>query len=409
MRVALYARVSTQEQAINGLSLDAQLNALREYASGYTIVDEYVDEGVSARSPASKRPQLQRMLKDVERGKIDLILFCRLDRFFRNIKEYYKVEDVLERTGVAWKAIHEDYETQTAAGRLKVNIMLAVAQDEADRTSERIKAVFEDKRRKGLVPTGSVPLGVMLENGKYAPSEDADRARELFQTFLLTRSVTETAKRFGWSGNGVRYALRNRLYADLGIVDAQTWETAQNVLQSRSQRHARTDRVYLFSGLIFCPRCGSRMTCVRVSGHTYYRCPRHYDGDCPGCHVSELKLERYLLDHLLTGVDDINLKLKKKRKKTVDVAQLRKRMDKLTDLYMNDLISREKYADEYKSIQTAIEEAEREQKPVDRAEIKDALSGYKLLTANGKRIFWQTLLKSITPTEEGFDFALNYT
>ena len=391
---------------MHGLSIDAQLSALREaYPNGV----EYVDLGISARKPILKRPELQRLLRDVEKGQIDLVVFCRLDRWTRNIREYYKAQDVLDAYNVPWRALQEDYETQTAAGRLKVNIMLAVAQDEADRTSERIKAVFEDKRRKGLVPTGSVPLGVMLENGHYAPSEDADRARELFQTFLLTRSVTETAKRVGWSGNGVRYALRNRLYADLGIVDETTWQTAQNVLQSRSQRHVRTDRVYLFSGLIICPECGSRMTCVRVSGHTYYRCPRHYDGDCPGCHVSELKLERYLLDHLLKGVDDINLKLKKKRKKTVDVAQLRKRMDKLTDLYMNDLISRDKYADEYKSIQTAIEEAEREQKPVDRAEIKDALSGYKLLSANGKRIFWQTLIKSITPTEEGFDFALNYT
>ena len=391
---------------MHGLSIDAQLSALREaYPNGV----EYVDLGISARKPILKRPELQRLLRDVEKGQIDLVVFCRLDRWTRNIREYYKAQDVLDAYNVPWRALQEDYETQTAAGRLKVNIMLAVAQDEADRTSERIKAVFEDKRRKGLVPTGSVPLGVMLENGHYAPSEDADRARELFQTFLLTRSVTETAKRVGWSGNGVRYALRNRLYADLGIVDETTWQTAQNVLQSRSQRHVRTDRVYLFSGLIICPECGSRMTCVRVSGHTYYRCPRHYDGDCPGCHVSELKLERYLLDHLLKGVDDINLKLKKKRKKTVDVAQLRKRMDKLTDLYMNDLISREKYADEYKSIQTAIEEAERERKPIDRAEIKDALGAYKLLSDNGKRIFWQTLIKSITPTEEGFDFALNYT
>lgn len=407
MRVALYARVSTEEQALHGLSIDAQLSALREaYPNGV----EYVDLGISARKPILKRPELQRLLHDVEQGKIDLICFCKLDRWTRNIREYYKAQDVLDAHNVPWRALHEDYETQTAAGRLKVNIMLAVAQDEADRTSERIKAVFEDKRRKGLVPTGSVPLGVKLENGKYAPSEDADRARELFKTFLLTRSVTETAKRFGWSGNGVRYALRNRLYADLGIVDESAWQTAQNVLQSRSQRHVRTDRVYLFSGLIFCPKCGSRLTCVRVSGHTYYRCPRHYDGkNCTGSHVSELKLEKYLLDHLLPAVDGVNFEIKKKRKKTVDVAQLRKKMDKLTDLYMNDLISREKYADEYKSLQTAIEEAEREQKPIDRAEIKDALGAYKLLSDNGKRIFWQTLIKSITPTETGFDFALNYT
>lgn len=410
MRVACYARVSTQEQVEHGLSIDAQIAALDEWAKDCTIVDHYTDLGVSARSPASKRPELQRMLRDCEAGKIDLIIFTKLDRFFRNIKEYYKVEDVLERTGVAWKAIHEDYETQTAAGRLKVNIMLAVAQDEADRTSERIKAVFADKRRKGLVPTGSVPLGVKLEKGHYVPSEDADKAKELFSIFLETRSVSETSRRIGWTGNGVRYALRNRLYADLGIVDAQTWQTVQNVLNTRSQRHVRTDRVYLFSGLIFCPLCGSRLTCVRVTGHTYYRCPRHYDGgNCPGSHVSELKLEKYLLAHLLPAVEGVNFEIKKKRKKTVDVAALRKKMDKLTDLYMNDLISREKYADEYKSIQTAIEEAERERKPIDTAEIKDALGAYQTLSDYGKRIFWQTLIKSITPTETGFDFALNYT
>lgn len=406
MRVALYARVSTEEQALHGLSIDAQLSALREaYPNGV----EYVDLGISARKPILKRPELQRLLHDVEQGKIDLICFCKLDRWTRNIREYYKAQDVLDAHNVPWRALHEDYETQTAAGRLKVNIMLAVAQDEADRTSERIRAVFEDKRRKGLVPTGSVPLGVKLVEGKYAPSEEADKARELFNTFLQTRSVSETSRRFGWTGNGVRYALRNRLYADLGIVDETTWQTAQNVLQSRSQRHVRTDRVYLFSGLIFCPRCGSRLTCVRVTGHTYYRCPRHYGNLCPGCHVSELKLEKFLLDHLLPAVDDVNFKIKKKRKKTVDVAQLRKKMDKLTDLYMNDLISREKYAEDYKALQTALEEAERERKPIDRAEIKDALGAYKLLSDNGKRIFWQTLIKSITPTEEGFDFALNYT
>ena len=99
MRVALYSRVSTTEQAEHGLSIDAQKSTLDEWAKAndQIVVDHYTDLGVSARSPASKRPELQRMLRDCEVGKIDLICFTKLDRFFRNIKEYYKVEDILER------------------------------------------------------------------------------------------------------------------------------------------------------------------------------------------------------------------------------------------------------------------------------------------------------------------------
>lgn len=406
MRVALYARVSTEEQAVHGLSIDAQIAALRE---AYPNGQEYVDLGISARKPITKRPELQRLLQDVQSDKIDLICFTKLDRWTRNIREYYKAQDVLDAHGVAWRAIHEDYETQTAAGRLKVNIMLAVAQDEADRTSERIKAVFEDKRKRGLVPTGSVPLGVKIENGKYVPSDDADRIREIFASFIASRSVSQTARQIGWSCNGVRYCLRNRLYADLGIIDVHTWETAKTVLNTRSQRHTRTERVYLFSGLIVCQKCGSRLTCVRVGEYTYYRCPRHYSGACPGCHVSEKKVEAFLLSHLLSAVEGVNLTIKRKARKAVDVAALRRKQDKLTDLYMDELISREKYADEFRQLQTAIEAAERDRKPIDTTEVQTALTAYHTLSDAGKKAFWSNLLQSVTPTENGFDFTLIYT
>ena len=406
MRVACYERVSTQEQAEHGLSIDAQIDVLTEWAKDYTIVDHYTDLGVSARSPASKRPELQRMLRDCEAGKIDLIIFTKLDRFFRNIKEYYKVEDVLERTGVAWKAIHEDYETQTAAGRLKVNIMLAVAQDEADRTSERIKAVFEDKRKRGLVPTGIVPVGVKLENGHYVPSEDAERVREMFAAYINSRSVIGTARQYGLTASGFRYVLNNKTYLTTGIIDSQTWDTAQTILSQRGQRHVRSDRVYLFSGIVTCPHCGGRLGAANCHGTVYYRCPRRYSGSCPGIHVRESDMEEYLLSHILPAVDDVNFEIKRKRKKPVDVSALRKKQDKLTDLYMNDLITKEKYAFDFKQLQTAIDEAERERKPIPAAEIKNALEAYSGLSDEGKKAFWSNLLKRITPTQDGFDFEV---
>ena len=152
-QVFLYVRVSTEEQAMHGLSIEAQTAALESWAreNGNKVVGVYTDAGISARKPASKRPALQRLLEDVRAGKGELVVFTKLDRWFRNISEYYKVQEVLERHNVDWKTIHEDYDTSSASGRLKINIMLSVAQDEADRTSERIKAAFDriDQRRNG--------------------------------------------------------------------------------------------------------------------------------------------------------------------------------------------------------------------------------------------------------------------
>jgi len=147
--VLAYVRVSTEEQAIHGLSIEAQTSALESWVkeNGHRMVHIYTDAGISARKPASKRPALQQLLADAQSGKGDLVIFTKLDRWFRNIAEYYKVQEILEKFHVDWKTVHEDYDTSTASGRLKINIMLSVAQDEADRTSERIKAVFEAKRQ----------------------------------------------------------------------------------------------------------------------------------------------------------------------------------------------------------------------------------------------------------------------
>ena len=160
-RVFLYIRVSTEEQAIHGLSIEAQTAALEEWARAnrHKVVGVYIDAGISARKPASKRPELQRLLDDVRAGAGELIVFTKLDRWFRNIAEYYKVQEVLEKNHVDWKTIHEDYDTTTASGRLKINIMLSVAQDEADRTSERIKAINEMKRQKREPLTGDCMPG----------------------------------------------------------------------------------------------------------------------------------------------------------------------------------------------------------------------------------------------------------
>ena len=421
MRVALYCRVSTQEQVEHGLSIDAQIAVLDEWSktNDQTVVDHYIDLGISARSPASKRPELQRMLMDVEADKIDLIVFTKLDRFFRNIKEYYKVVDVLEQHKVAWKALHEDYETQTAAGRLKVNIMLAVAQDEADRTSERIKAVFDQKRKKGLVVSGTVPIGLKVVDGHLEPTEDAVKVKEAFQYYINTRSVyalTSASKEIlgkSYSSTGIRSLLVNERYLEAGVIQLDMWSRAQDILSVRAVRNARTGRVYLFSGLLVCPECGAKMIvrCVKKGDkeYIYYQCSRA--ATARSCTyrkmVREDEVENFLKKRVAKEIDGYNLKVQKAKKKQVDVAGLQKKLDRLTDLYADGLIDREEFDRRAEPVRDLLKTAKAEPQEVDPSVVLSVMDAYESLQRVNKKAFWSNIFKSVTPTEDGFSLTLS--
>ena len=171
LRVACYERVSTTEQALKGFSIPTQIDNLTEYCNdhGMKIVGHYTDEGKSGTLPPLKRPALQRLLEDVQAGKIDMILFTKLDRWFRSVKEYFKVQSILDKYKVEWKAIHEDYDTTTANGRMAITIFLAIAQNERDKASERVKVVYAHKRKNREAWFGgrSRPFG-------YIKEKDAD-------------------------------------------------------------------------------------------------------------------------------------------------------------------------------------------------------------------------------------------
>ena len=164
-RAALYIRVSTEDQAMHGLSLASEKTALLEYAKEHDmkVVVIFEAEGISARKTYQKCPACCRLLDAISAGNIDVILFIKLDRWFRNIAEYYKVQELLDRHKVDWIATEERYDTTTANGRLSLNIRLSIAQDEADRTSERIKFVFKDKVNRGEAIGYLFPLGYRKE------------------------------------------------------------------------------------------------------------------------------------------------------------------------------------------------------------------------------------------------------
>ena len=431
MRVALYARVSTEEQAIHGLSIAVQQENLRNWANEnhHTIVDVYVDAGISARKPASKRPDLQRLLNDVRADKIDMIVFTKLDRWFRNVKEYYKVQDVLDEHHVCWKTIEEEYETETSAGRFKVNIMLSVAESEADRTSERIKVINKSKRENGLCHHGTQPLGLKIVKGKLIEDpETAPIVRDAFRHFIATQSVTSTG-RYLLSEYGItrsykntKQMLKNKRYvgiADNGeqlylqIVPPMDFNLAQSIMAERSTRHSgdyTQKHIYLFTGIVFCAECGRRLSGTMSHLHdreyVYYKCPSYAGRSCT--HIRrerEEALEQYMIDHILSGCIDYNAAITHQSaaaKPTIDRSAVKRKMEKLKDLYLSDLIDREMYEADYLVLKKQLEAPEPEKRElIDIDGLKSAIGAYDSLEPLERREFWRRIVKKISVDQDG--------
>lgn len=434
MRAALYIRVSSEEQAIHGLSIEAQTEALEKWAeqTHVQVVDRYIDAGISARKKAYHRPALQRLLSDVRSDKIELIVFTKLDRWFRNIAEYYKVQEILEEHHVNWKTIHEDYDTSTASGRLKINIMLSVAQDEADRTSERIKAVFDSKVLRCEPISGKVPVGYRIENKRLvADPETAPVARDIFRQYVATRSINALRKyvldKYGmaYSPTGLRMLLSNERYIGRahgqehfceGIIDPDTFAITQVAIAERAQRNSSgsSGRVYLFSGIARCAECGTRLAGKLVRGkYIYYRCTK-YDKLHLCTHkkyTSELTLEAWLLENMLAQLTEYHTQAGKaiKAHPVIDESAIRRRMEKIRDLYLNDLMEREDYERHYLTLRDMLLKAQNQKtmipQPVNLDGVRTALSAYKLLPRASQKEFWSRTVKQIIVTNSN-DFSI---
>lgn len=423
-RVAIYARVSTEEQARFGYSLQAQLETLRNYCekNHYLIIGEYVDEGISARKSYKKRPALLRLLEEVKQDQIDLILFIKLDRWFRNVAAYYQVQPILEEHNVAWSAVLEDYETETASGRLKVNIMLSVAQDEADRTSERIRFVFEDKKRKGEYYQGSIPYGFKKVNKQLAIDEEtAPIARAIFQKYIDTRSIYGITQwideQYGLQRSvaGIKAMLKNKLYLGSdnhpAIIDHDTFAHVQELLMMRSSRNSTLVRkTYLFGGLVYCKDCGRKMKMYKPGNWEYYTCYARQDGSknrcCNSTFTRQDRLETYLLDNIKRELQGYNIKILEKQKPHKDKEKIKRKMEKLKDLYLNDLISRDIYERDYRTLESDLNTSFYAPKTIDIDTVTDAINKYHSLSKESQNAFWSRILKRIEIDHDGNIFLM---
>lgn len=222
-RVAIYARVSTEDQAKEGYSLDAQIDRLRAYcqAKGWEISGEYVDDGHSGRD--TRRPAYQRMLE--ERDNWDTILVIKMDRIHRNSKNFMEMMDDLKKWGKEFSSMQESLDTSTAMGRFVMDIIQRIAQLESEQIGER---VYMGMRQKATTKGGALgspaPYGYEFLNGHLAVNEEeATIVRTIFDKYLAGATTSELAselikrgvptKKGGeWSSRTISAILRNPVH-----------------------------------------------------------------------------------------------------------------------------------------------------------------------------------------------------
>ena len=437
IRVAIYIRVSTEEQAMHGLSLEAQDAALTEYAkkNGMIIVDRYVDEGITARKKIQNRKALQRLLNDVKAGKIDMIIFTKIDRWMRNIYDYHKVQEILEQNGVHWKTIFENYDTSTATGRLHINIMLSVAQDEADRTSERIKTVFDNKVKNKKYLNQNAPFGYCVRDSViYKDEETQHIAEDMFEKFFACNSIRGTQTylqdKYGISFDhtSFRKIFSNTLYCGeyKGVEDfcepyitKEQFNEIQHIMAEKHIKKTPSGMTYVFSGMLVCGKCGGRLCAnyhTRNGGEqkiAAYRCGKSLKSKTCDFNKSimEKTVEKYLFNNLLTELDKIEreYKIKKPEKKVAPskdkaIERVKRKLSRLKDLYVNDKVEMDDYERDYndlkKQLADLLAEPEEEEKEIDIEAIKNLLSKstediYQTLTAENRRSFWRSFIDKI--------------
>ncbi len=176
LRCAVYTRKSSEEgleQEFN--SLDAQREAGLAYiqsqrAEGWVALpDQYDDGGVSGGT--LERPALQRLLRDVEAGLVDVIVVYKMDRLSRSLMDFAKLVEVFERKAVTFVSVTQQFNTTTSMGRLTLNVLLSFAQFEREVIGERIRDKFAASRRKGMWMGGFVPLGYDVKDRKLIVNE----------------------------------------------------------------------------------------------------------------------------------------------------------------------------------------------------------------------------------------------
>jgi len=251
LKAAIYARVSTEDQARDGYSIAAQLKRLRSYclARGWTVANEYVDDGYSGRSP--ERPEYKRMMHDKDLW--DVVVVLKMDRIHRNSRNFAMMMDFLRSWNKEFNSTQENFDTTTAIGRFVMDTVQRIAQLESEQIGERVKVAMVQKalEKKGHLGCPE-PYGYRYVDGQLLIDiSEAQVVENIFRMSANLCSLGQIVEGLNGSGaptkNGgewqratVHGILTNRIYLGelvwdgivqqaphLKIIEAQLFQEVQ--------------------------------------------------------------------------------------------------------------------------------------------------------------------------------------
>ena len=275
-KAAIYIRVSTDFQAEEGYSIEAQKEQLTAYcvSKGIKNYDYYIDGGWSGSN--MERPEMQRLIKDAKEDKISHVIVYKLDRLSRSQKDtLYLIEDVFNPHGVDFVSLNENMDTSTPMGRLMLGILSAFAQLERENIRMRTRMGMKERVKSGLwMGGGRVPFGYDYDknDGILIPNKDAEKVKQIYSLYIDGKSPQEIANLLGLKYDRLVYQILTRK-SNYGIIEyngeeyqgkhkpiisKEIYDKAMQCMIERSVTRTSISE-NLLTGLVYCGKCGAKM------------------------------------------------------------------------------------------------------------------------------------------------------
>lgn len=446
IRVAAYCRVSTNSAD----QLNSYATQIRVYTTmiqrkpEWEFVEVFADEGISG-TAAEKRDELMRMIRMCELKKIDLIITKSVSRFARNVKEALEYVRKLKLLGVGVQFEKEGINTMSLGDEMLLNTFAAIAQEEAVSISQNVRFGIRKRMQKGEYVNGCIPYGFRLVDRKMVPySSEAVVVQQIFHLYLSGSSIIEITKKLDkdniptklekkkWNDRIVSHMLSNEKYVGdtlyqkkyreetipfvqhvnygqedqyyaynthEGIIDRETFDAVQALLNSRRKKHARNLNPiqYPLTSRIQCSECGSFYRRRIVNGCISWGCSKHIEdrAQCDSQYYREERIYdayvgiinklRFAEEDILSEsirLLDLAINMKKRnnlqvREASQSLAELNAKMLMLEELRRKGYLAPEIYQAQAKAVNLQINEIRQQKAEASESKFEDVQAEMK--------------------------------
>lgn len=352
--IAIYCRVSTDEQAEFGYSINEQKRLLEEWckANDYIIYKCYSDRGISGKN-IKDRPALKELLSDAKEGKFDMVISWKINRVSRKLEDVLKIVNLLEKNDITFKSYSEPFETDTPAGRMQFQMMALIGEFERGTIAQNVKMGMIAKAKTGnwcggrvlgydLVPNNSLEEEKKGKNKLEINEKEAEIVRFIFNEYSKGKgykAITNQINKLGYKtkkGNkfsvgSIRDILTNPVYIGEirynvrqnwsekrrrninpnpirvkgkheAIIDRELWDKVQLILESKKGKPSRIyDGEYPLTGILRCPKCGAGMVISRTTNTladgtkkriAYYCCGNWKNKGTSVCNSNTIRVDK---------------------------------------------------------------------------------------------------------------------